>query len=278
MYISAQNDDNTPRASIAPVFAQPSPSYTAAGVGRGDAKLYAHTMSAEQHPGSLKAYQAPLDRPFAGYVPGSARGAYLARAKPHTLFAATDFIAPGSTSRFIGDAAEIAEDIKEAFRATTGEELPADIQITVLNDKEFVKAHLDFDSHSHDGVLGFSLNSNGRGVSQVFVRAMPLDKLMLTVGHEIGHVLTPTLANAHDEEAKAFAFSLAWMEAIKHYNIAGIGANIIPEPAHNGLHDIAFGFVQQLVRAGATAWQAFQHLANNAVTITRQIETVEVSS
>ena len=224
---------------------------------------------------------ASIEQPMqsiAVYVPSSAQGAYLRAHTPHDYFTADSFLAPGSTAKFVGDAAEIANDIKEAFRATTGEPLPADIQITVLNDTKFHQAHLAHSATTSDNVLGFSLNSNGRGVNQVFVRAMPLDKLMLTVGHEIGHVLTPTLANAHDEEAKAFAFSLAWMEAIKQYNIAGIGANIIPEPAHNGLHDIAFSFVQKLVRAGATAWQAFQQLANNAVTITRQIETVEVSS
>jgi len=269
---------NTPRYSFASSFSQsPSASYSH-GVPNGNPKLYAHTSSVHL----AQAVKAHYDKSTGTglpkpYVPSSARGAYLSSPTPHSLFIANDFLAPNSTARFVGSAEDVKEFVEEACTATTGEQLPNDIQITVLNDTEFTKAHLDFDNTTNDGVQGFSLNANGQGVNRIFVRANPLDRLMLTVGHEIGHVLTPTLNNVHDEEAKAFAFSLAWMDAVRERNIAGIGANILPDPAHNGLHDRAFAFVQRLMHDGATAWDAFLHLAKGAFTITNQIETVEVS-
>jgi hypothetical protein len=231
-------------------------------------------------------------RAIAHYVPGSAQGAYLASKTPHDYFIADTFLKPGSTARFVGDAAEIKQYIEEAFKATTGDELPKDIEIMILPDNEFRKAHVAHNGAWNEGsaskagwsssgapsegVQGFSLNSNGRGINKVFVRAAQLDRLMLTIGHEIGHVLTPSLKNPHDEEAKAFAFSLAWMNSIRERNVAGIGNNILPEPAQNGLHDTAFAFVQRIITEGTRAWDAFLQLARGTLTIREQPITVEV--
>jgi hypothetical protein len=250
----------------------------------GDQKLYAHgsSSSIDDAIADHKAYiahhsskEAPRGR-AALYVPGSASAAYLTNTQPQHYFAVDSFLKPGTTSRFVGDAESIQNDIEAAFLATTGDVLPRDIQITVLNDAEFRKAHAAHDGGSSQGVMGFSLNANGRGISRVFVRATALDHVMLTVGHEIGHVLTPTLRSEHDEEAKAFAFSLAWMNAIRRNNIAGIGSHILPEPAQNGLHDRAFAFVQAVLDTGVSAWEAFLQLAKGALTITEQPMTVEV--
>lgn len=238
-------------------------------------QLYAHaSIDSVVNSASVERRAAPIAVP--SYVPSSAKGAYLASHTPHDYFTTDTFLKPGSTARFVGDAEEIAEDIKEAFMATTGDELPQDIVINVLNDAEFRKAHVAHEGNWSEGIMGFSLNSNGKGVNTVFVRAAPLDRLMLTVGHEIGHVLTQSLGNAHDEEAKAFAFSLAWMDAIKQHNIAGIGSNILPAPAENGLHDRAFAFVLNIIDNGTRAWDAFLQLARGTLTITNQLETVEV--
>jgi hypothetical protein len=204
------------------------------------------------------------------YVPGSARGAYLSAKSPMSYFAADSFLVPGSTARFVGSAKDIEEDIKDAFRATTGEEMPNDIVVRILNDAQFRKAHEQHDGAWNDSIQGFSINANNHGPSLVFARADQLDRLMLTIGHEIGHVLTPTLKSQHDEEAKAFAFSLAWMNAIKENNIAGIGGHINPNPANNGLHDKAFSFVQRVIMAGTTAWEAFLQLAKGLITINEQ--------
>jgi len=242
-----------------------------------EAKMYAHSGIEAMLEAAMNIPHKSEERPRAvHYVPSSARGSYLINHTPHEYFSADTFLKPGSTSRFVGDAAEIKDDIEAAFKATTGDELPKDIIITVLNDKEFSKAQLAHEGNVHENVLGFSLNSNGRSINQVFVRANPLDKLMLTIGHEIGHVLTQTLADAHDEEAKAFAFSIAWMDSIRENNIAGIGSHIMPNPAENGLHDRAFAFVQWLIDRGTRAWEAFLQLARGEITVSRQPITVEV--
>ena len=72
---------------------------------------------------------------------------------------------------------------------------------------------------------------------------------MLTIGHELGHVLTATLSTSHHEEAKAYAFSLLWMKVIREHNIANLGDAIVAErPAENGLHNIAFMLVREMMK------------------------------
>ncbi len=245
----------------------------------GDSKLYAHSgIEAVLYAASSasKIQSQSMIETIPHYVPSSAKGAYLSLHTPHEYFTTDPFLKPGSTARFVGDALEIQEDIKQAFMATTGDIMPEDIVITVLNDTEFAKAHIAHDGATSEGVQGFSINTNGKGINKVFVRANPLDKLMLTIGHEIGHVLTQSLSNPHDEEAKAFAFSIAWMNAVKDQNIAGIGNNILPEPAHNGLHDKAFAFVQWVIDNGTRAWDAFLQLARGEITINNKLPIVEV--
>ena len=95
----------------------------------------------------------------------------------------------------------------------TGQKMPEDISINVLRLSEFKMHHSLFGAWSN-GILGFSLNGAKR---EIFVRENHLDELMIVLGHEIGHVLTPTLSNKHDEEAKAFAFSIEWAKTIKKH-------------------------------------------------------------
>ncbi|MEK7835220.1 MAG: hypothetical protein AAB298_03600, partial [Pseudomonadota bacterium] len=78
-----------------------------------------------------------------------------------------------------------------------------------------------------------------------FAVAGNLDEVMLVIGHELGHVLSPTLSNGRAEEAKAFAFEMAWANAIFTNDIAGLQSSINEaalsmKPAQNGLHDLAF--------------------------------------
>jgi hypothetical protein len=234
-------------------------------------QMYAHSLDTIVNSHALVEKHATVP----AYVPSSAKGAYVMLHAPHEYFIADTFLKPGSTAKFIGNAADIKDEIHEAFRATTNIELPEDIVITVLDDKQFAQAFETHNGHWNDSVQGFSLNANGRGTSQVFARASQLDRLMLTIGHEIGHVLTPTLKDARDEEAKAFAFSLAWINTIREKNIAGIGSNILPSPAENGLHDTAFAFVQHIMEQGISAWEAFVQLARGTLTIREQPLTME---
>ena len=125
--------------------------------------------------------------------------------------------------------------------------------IKICDEQTFKLIHLTNTGHWKEGIMGFSYNKYGKGISEIYVKTDHMDSLLLTVGHEIGHVLSPTLPNAHDEEAKAHAFSLAWMETIREHNIGGLQPNIKPNPAHNGLHDTSYDFVKYLLNTGASS-------------------------
>ena len=100
-------------------------------------------------------------------------------------------------------------------------------------------------------------------VSDVAILAGPKDRVLLTIGHEIGHILTPTLNNPHSEEAKAFAFTRAWLNAIKENDIANLGSSILEGlPANNGLHDVSFKFVKEALSEGKEALAIYLALVN----------------
>ena len=156
-------------------------------------------------------------------------------------------------SRFVGDNDEIKNIAEETFELMMKEKLPENISINVLPFDEFKLLHFQFGPWSN-GIMGFSINGTDK---KIFARKIRLDELMVVIGHEIGHVLTETLPNKHDEEAKAFAFSIEWAKTIKKHNIANLGLSIKDEidfqPARNGLHDLAFSFVDFAVKKGRKA-------------------------
>ncbi len=179
-------------------------------------------------------------------------------------FVPDDFLKSGRKHQpFVGAAEEIEEAVKEAFRATLDEEFPTDIQISIMDEKDFRK-------HAPDpGVVGFSINRKDQGAaSDVCILAAEKDRVMLTIGHEIGHVLSKTLKNKHSEEAKAFAFTRAWMNAIKENDIAGLGDAIVLEnPSQNGLHDKACAFVAMMMHAGKDALKLYRELVNGWIEV-----------
>lgn len=114
----------------------------------------------------------------------------------------------------ISELGEIKDVISQTFKLMTGQEFPEeDIKISICTEQEFRQIQ-------PSNVLGISYNKYGKGASEIYVVQDNMDRLLLTIGHEIGHVLSPTLPNKQDEEAKATAFSLAWMETIRDNNIA----------------------------------------------------------
>lgn len=194
---------------------------------------------------------------------------------PETLnFVAKDFLVPDRPkTAFITSTDEVKAVIHEAFRATTGNVFPDGISVHVLDDENFRKLHAAF-GNWNEGILGFSINRYGKGISEIFVRNDHLDRLLLTIGHEIGHVLSPSLPNLQDEEAKAHAFSLAWIETIADQNIGDLSPNVVPNPAQNGLHDVAFDFVNKLLNAGSSPYDVFLTLSKGLVSIVRTLEVL----
>lgn len=171
-------------------------------------------------------------------------------------FIPDNFLKPGNWGMFVGKAEEIREHIEQAFELMFHEEFPKDVKVSVLDEEQFHKLA------PHPGTLGLSINRRKQGLmSEIFVRNDFLARVLLTVGHEFGHVLTETLDNSHDEEAKAYAFSLAWMKVIKENDIAGLKSTIVTEnPADNGLHNVAFFFVEKMMKGGKRVWEIYQEL------------------
>jgi hypothetical protein len=171
----------------------------------------------------------------------------------------------------ISNMGDIKEVIEMTFEKITGQEFPHDsIKIVVCDEQTFRDIHNSTGGAWSPGIMGFSFNKYGKGTSEIYVKQDHLDSLLLTVGHELGHVLGPTLPNGQDEEAKAHAFSLTWIETIRENNIGGLQPNIMPNPARNGLHDVAFDYVKYLLQTGASSFDVFKTLAHGLTSIIAQ--------
>lgn len=170
-------------------------------------------------------------------------------------------------TNFIENFDEIKNIVKETFELMLKTEFPEDISMSILPFNEFKLLHSIF-GYWNNGILGFSINGKDK---KIFVRENNLDILMIVIGHEIGHVLTETLSNKHDEEAKAFAFTIEWAKTIKEHNIADLGVNVKDElefkPAKNGLHDVAFSFVNFIIRKGRKAIDLHDDLVKKYISI-----------
>jgi hypothetical protein len=178
-------------------------------------------------------------------------------------FQPDNFLKPGRGTKFIGRAEEIKEEIEETFEKIFSLPFPDDIKISICDVDKFRKIA------PNPSTVGLSINRRELGLlSEIFVLNESLGRIMLTIGHEIGHVLTKTLDNPHNEEAKAYAFSLLWMEVIQEHNIAGLGNALITEsPAQNGLHNIAFRFVSKLIKGGEKVVDVYQDLIRKKLSI-----------
>lgn len=157
--------------------------------------------------------------------------------------------------------------VEGAFEAATGKKFPKDIAVRICSESQMRQIHEANGGKWSPGIRGFSLNRRGFGVSEIFVQEDELAGLMLTAGHEIGHVLSLPMNNPVDEEAKAFAFSMAWMKAVKDNNIGGLYEAINPMPAKNGLHNKAFDFVVDLIRKGREAIDVYFDLIKGDISI-----------
>ena len=187
---------------------------------------------------------------------------------PNHSFAPEIFLNPiRSKTELVEDIEDIKNFVSEIFNLVTKQEFPNDISINILSFEEFKKLHSSIGLWS-DGILGFSINGKNK---KIFVRENNLDILLLVIGHEIGHVLTKTLSNKHDEEAKAFAFSIEWTKTIKKHNTANLGLNIKAtfnlRPAQNGLHDIALSFVHFMLKKGINALELHDNLVKKYTSI-----------
>ena len=178
-------------------------------------------------------------------------------------FIPDNFLKPGKEGIFVGQAEEVKEFVEDAFRHIFHKSFPNNVKISILDGQEFRKIA------PQESTVGLSINRGREGLlSEIFILNDSLGRVMLTIGHELGHVLTKTLSRHHDEEAKAYAFSLVWIDAIKKNNIANLSGAIITErPAENGLHNVAFHFVHRLISQGKEALETYTELANGLISV-----------
>jgi hypothetical protein len=174
------------------------------------------------------------------------------------VFLPEEFLMPSRPlTHFVFEAKNIMGLVEQAFFATTKQKLPENIMITVAA-RELLQQRLP--QFTNTAVVGLSLN-NSTSVSEIFVVSSSLDAVMITIGHEIGHVITSTLANQQQEE-KAFAFQAAWSRAIFENDIGGLRSCIKQDfsPARNGVHDFAFSLVKNILNSGEQPLQLFNRL------------------
>ncbi|MBN2111651.1 hypothetical protein JW707_00990 [Candidatus Woesearchaeota archaeon] len=202
-------------------------------------------------------------------------GLYLSNGNSRQYYFSPSAFLNSTPTEFISSEDEQQKEIvknlaEEAFIAATGKEFPKDIALRICSEETLKKIHETAGGKWAKGIRGFSINRRGFGPSHVFVMEDELARMMLTLGHEIGHVITLPMKNAVDEEAKAFAFSMAWMKSIKENNIGGLSESINPAPAKNGLHNVAFDFVLDLIRKGRQAIDVYLELIRGEVSISNQ--------
>lgn len=179
--------------------------------------------------------------------------------QPEYHFVSQHFLKPGKEGIFVGKAEEVREFVEEAFEKIFNQPFPNNIKMSILNQDEFRKIA------PSAGTIGLSINRGQEGLlSEIFILNDTLGRVMLTIGHELGHVLTKMLSNSHDEEAKAYAFSLLWMKVIQEHDIAHLGDAIVAErPAENGLHNVSFNFVHQLLGQGKDAEEIYEEIVSS---------------
>ena len=183
--------------------------------------------------------------------------------QPEYHFQPDNFLRPGKEGVFVGEAVQIKEHIEETFEKMFDEKFPNNIKISILNEQDFKKIAPSL------GTIGLSINRNRQGLlSEIFVKNDLLGRVMLTIGHELGHVLTDTLDSPVDEEAKAYAFSLLWMRVVKENDIANLGEAIVLEnPARNGLHDVAFSFIMDCMGRDEDIEKIYSELIEKKISV-----------
>ncbi len=167
--------------------------------------------------------------------------------------------------RFTGKAEDIKHYIKDAFEKTTNNALPDDIDIIICSEKEF-KENTKIED---PGVRGVTLNRRHLGqITNIIIKEDEFAKIMLTIGHELGHAISLPLVDDINEEAKAFAFQVAFMHSLHEYNVANMRncINLDFNPATNGIHNVAFNHVSRLITNGTKPLEIFRGIVQKQIT------------
>jgi hypothetical protein len=186
--------------------------------------------------------------------------------KTHSMQPEVFLLPDRPVSQFVSEAKLIEPFVREAFAKTTRKEFPADIVVNVCSPIGMMEANKNW----HPSIVGFSKNRLGFGVSEIFLLQNQMDALMVTAGHELGHVIALPAQTHLDEEAKAFAFESAFLETLWREDIAGLRSSInfyAFTPAANGLHNVAFDFVRKQIFFGKRPLELFNDLCWRKISV-----------
>jgi hypothetical protein len=231
----------------------PQPFYSAASMPQ-----QTYTITPSFTPSTLTTHTQTSYNPLPSYTIPQATYQLITPHKEYH-FQPDNFLKPRKNAIFVNQANQIKPFVEETFEKMFNQPFPNDVAISILNEKEFRKVA------PHPSTVGVSFNRKQHGlISEIFVLNDTLGRVMLTLGHELGHVLTETLEDPTLEEAKAYSFSFYWMEIIKKHNVANLGNSVILEnPALNGLHDKAFELVLKEKKDNKSYYQIYINLLRN---------------
>ncbi len=164
---------------------------------------------------------------------------------------------------------EIIAHIEEIFLAVTGEDIPGDIEVNILDEMRFDRYSERLNLSPNKNIKGFAMHSMDICTPRkVFLREGTLAEVLTVAGHEIGHVIAERKSNVHDEEAKAIAFEYAWVKTIREFDMASIGHIVRNFPlARNGVHDIAQMFIENKMRYGENPLDLFDEIVADDITV-----------
>lgn len=179
------------------------------------------------------------------------------------------FLKDTNQPKFVGTISHLMDDIRHTLRMATNQELPFNLDIKICNEEELSKEYNQRTNNIwNQTIKGFATHGENK---EIFVLADSLDKMMLTLGHEIGHILSPRLINTTTEEAKAFSFEIVWLQTIKIHNILNLAENIdlekIGTPVANGVHDVAFRWINSFMMDGRSPKEIYNDIINGEIII-----------
>ncbi|MBW3013200.1 hypothetical protein KY340_03250 [Candidatus Woesearchaeota archaeon] len=182
--------------------------------------------------------------------------------KTELFFQPGEFINPNAPkTKFIKATEQVRELVEQTFLELTGKELPC-LNISVCSEQELRQEHARVGGQWSPGILGFC----NHVTRSIFVMENNLAELLLTIGHEIGHLLSDPLPDLIDEEAKAMAFASAWAQTIYDNNIGDLRDHIrMHQPAQNGVHNVASKFVNNMLDDGRIAMDVFEQLSRKYI-------------
>ncbi len=159
---------------------------------------------------------------------------------------------------------EIEDAARSIFVLVTGKRIDDGVKINICSLEEFRKAQLLFGVSGCD-VQGFCINKD----KVIFVKKTDIADTLVVLGHELGHIFTRELKSKHNEEAKAFAFSIAWIKKIKEKNILNLRNSLTLDlkPAKNGLHNIAFDFILNNIDGEKNAMKLYWELVYGVISL-----------